>query len=145
MEQALHTQESHPKRNCSFLLSPGNHGTGKLSPEFRTRMDKALAFAKSNQKGNSSILFPIRCFILRSMSNVELLMDEHYNEHIRISGDRIHEAIIDFMVSHKDFIIYDLTYVNSETLEFRVMQMRHNTPATTPTRFVYYSLQNYLK
>jgi hypothetical protein len=78
-------------------------------------------------------------------SYVELLMDEHYNEHIRVSGDKIHEVIIDFMVSHKDFIIYDLTYINIHTLEFRVMQMRHNTPATTPTRFVYYSLQNYLK
>jgi hypothetical protein len=109
-------------------------------------MGKALSFEKSNPQRNGSFLFPARCFILRSMSSyVELLMDEHYNEHIRISGDRIHEAIIDFMVSHKDFIIYDLTYQNIHTLEFRVMQMRHNTPATTPTRFVYYSLQNYLK
>lgn len=72
-------------------------------------------------------------------------MDEFYNEHIRISGDKIHEAIIDFMVSHKDFIIYDCTYYDSQTLEFRVMQMIHNTPATTPTRFVYYALQNYFK
>jgi len=108
-------------------------------------MDQALPFEKSDPQGNCFVLLPVRCFILRSMSNVELLMDEHYNEHIRISGDRIHEAIIDFMVTHKDFIIYDLTYINIHTLEFRVMQMRHNTPATTPTRFVYYSLQNYLK
>lgn len=79
------------------------------------------------------------------MSNVELLMDDFFNEHIRITGDRIHKAIIDFMADHKDFIIYDLTYIDSETIEFRVMHARHNTPATTPTRFVYYSLSYYLK
>lgn len=79
------------------------------------------------------------------MNSVELLMNDFFNEHIRITGDGIHKAIIDFMSDHNDFIIYDLSYIDSETIEFRVMQMRHNTPANTPTRFVYYSLQNYLK